>query len=68
MGRAGGRVGAVVMLSSVPVQEVEADKDEHALKQEIRELRGRLERLELVRLGAQGQTPVGREHSPSLTP
>ncbi|XP_035879771.1 epidermal growth factor-like protein 8 isoform X4 [Phyllostomus discolor] len=32
---------------TVAVQEEEAEKDEHALKQEIHELRGRLERLEL---------------------
>ena len=59
-----------VTLSWVPVQEAEAeaDEDERALKREVRELRGRLERLELVRLGARGQTPVGRGHSPSPRP
>lgn len=38
------RARALVMFSFVPVREVE--QDEHALRQEMQELRGRLEQLE----------------------
>lgn len=47
------RARALVMFSFVPVREVE--QDEHALRQEMQELRGRLEQLEQVGGGTCGQ-------------
>ncbi|XP_053523434.1 epidermal growth factor-like protein 8 isoform X5 [Artibeus jamaicensis] len=44
---------------TVAVQEAKSEKVECALEQKIRELRGRLERLELVRLDTWGRTPLG---------
>lgn len=61
-GQAGGWARAVVRLSFVPVRE--AEQDECALRREIGELRGRLERLEQVSWGAWGKAGWAG-HAPS---
>lgn len=60
-GPRGGGGGAEVTLSSVPVRD--AERDEGALRREIRELRGRLERLEQVSW-ARGPRPRGWARPP----